>query len=82
MWGGAASLLLVYAIAKGDPVFISLQSYHAVASALVIYYCLRYRGQPCGLRDGGQLCDDSKYRGRDNNNSRLSQELVVSGGSD
>ena len=59
MWGIAASLLLVYAIAKRDLVFVSLQSYHVGASALLFYYCLRYRGQPCGLGDRGQLCEES-----------------------
>ena len=47
MWCITASLLLTYAIAKRDPVFISLQSYHLGGSALVFYYSLRYRGQPC-----------------------------------
>ena len=59
MWGIAASLLLIYAIAKRDPVFVSLQSYHVGASGLLFYYCLRYRGQPCGLRDRGQLREES-----------------------
>ncbi len=55
MWGIAALLLLTYAIAKRDPVFISLQSYHVGASALIFYYCLRYRGQLCEEHGGEPL---------------------------
>ncbi len=55
MWGVAALLLLIYAIAKRDPVFVSLQSYHVGASALIFYYCLRYRGQLCEEHGGEPL---------------------------
>jgi len=36
-----------YAIVKSDPVFVALQSYQLMACAVVLYYCLKYRGQPC-----------------------------------
>ena len=55
MWSIAALLLLIYAIAKRDPVFISLQSYHVGASALIFYYCLRYRDQLCEEHGGEPL---------------------------
>ena len=55
MWVIAALLLLVYAIAKSDPVFISLQSYQLVASTVILYYCLRYRGQFCEGHGGEPL---------------------------
>ena len=55
MWVIAALMLLVYAIAKSDPVFISLQSYHVGASTLILYYCLRYRGQLCEEHGGEPL---------------------------
>ncbi len=55
MWGIAALVLLVYAIAKRDAVFISLQSYHVGAGALIFYYCLRYRDQLCEEHGGEPL---------------------------
>jgi len=55
MWVIAALLLLTYAIAKRDPVFITLQGYHVGASTLILYYCLRYRGQLCEEHGGEPL---------------------------
>lgn len=55
MWIIAALLLLTYAIAKRDVVFISLQSYHVAASTLILYYCLRYRDQLCEEHGGEPL---------------------------
>jgi len=55
MWFTSAVLLLTYAIAKNDPVFISLQSYQVGASALVFYYCLKYRHQLCEEHGGEPL---------------------------
>lgn len=55
MWGIAAMLLLAYAIAKRDPVFVSLQSYHVAASAVIFYYSLRYRDQLCEEHGGEPL---------------------------
>ncbi len=55
MWLISAVLLLTYAIAKNDPVFISLQSYQVGASALVFYYCLKYRHQLCEEHGGEPL---------------------------
>lgn len=52
MWLIAAVLLLTYAIVKRDPVFTSLQSYQVGASALVFYYCLKYRHQFCEEHGG------------------------------
>lgn len=55
MWMAAAVLLLVYAIMRDDPVFISLQSYQAGACALILYYCVKYRGQFCEDHGGEPL---------------------------
>ena len=55
MWGIAALLLLAYAVVKRDPVFISLQSYHVGASALIFYYALRYKDQLCEEHGGEPL---------------------------
>ena len=55
MWGLAALLLLAYAIAKRDVVFISLQSYHLGAGALIFYYCLKYKDQLCEEHGGQPL---------------------------
>ena len=55
MWGLAALLLLTYAIVKRDIVFISLQSYHLGAGALIFYYCLKYKGELCEEHGGQPL---------------------------
>ncbi len=55
MWVIAALMLLAYAIAKSDAVFISLQSYNVGASTLILYYCLRYRSQLCEEHGGEPL---------------------------
>lgn len=52
LWGIAAILLLAYAIVRRDIVFVSLQSYQAGATALIFYYCLRYRGHLCDEHGG------------------------------
>ncbi len=39
MWMGSAVLLLTYAIAKSDPVFISLQGYQAGSGKLLHELC-------------------------------------------
>ncbi len=55
MWGIASLLLLIYAIVKRDPVFISLQSYQVGAGTLILYYCLKYRHQLCEEHGGEPL---------------------------
>ncbi len=55
MWMISAVLLLTYSIAKNDPVFITLQGYQAGAGALILYYCLRYKGQLCEEHGGEPL---------------------------
>ena len=55
MWVVSAVLLLIYSIAKDDLVFISLQSYQAAAGALILYFCLRYKGQRCEVHGGEPL---------------------------
>ncbi len=55
MWGIAALLLLIYAIAKRDPVFISLQVYQVGACVVIMYYCLKYRHQLCEEHGGETL---------------------------
>ncbi len=52
MWVASALLLLTYSIARKDLVFISLQSYQAAAGALILYFCIRYRGQRCEEHGG------------------------------
>ena len=41
-WGFAASLLLSFAVMRGDLVFIALQSYGLVATAVISFFCIRY----------------------------------------
>ena len=55
MWVISALLLLIYAIVKKDPVFISLQGYEVGACALIFYYCLKYRDQLCEDHGGETL---------------------------
>ena len=55
MWVVSSVLLLTYAIAKNDPVFILLQGYQAGAAALIFYYCLRYKSQLCEEHGGEPL---------------------------
>lgn len=55
MWSVSSLLLLTYAIAKRDSVFILLQTYQFGASVLIFYYCLRYRDQLCEEHGGEPL---------------------------
>ena len=52
MWIGAASLLLSYAIATGDLVFIALQSYQLSAGSVILFFCKRYEGRLCEEHGG------------------------------
>jgi uncharacterized protein with PQ loop repeat len=63
MWSVSSLLLLTYAIAKRDPVFISLQTYQVGASVLIFYYCLRYRDQLCEEHGGEPLAMRLKSAG-------------------
>ena len=45
-------LLLSYAIVRRDPVFVLLQAYHVGATALISYYCVRYKGRLCEEHGG------------------------------
>jgi uncharacterized protein with PQ loop repeat len=47
MWGIAAVLLLIYATCCEDSVFIALQSYQLVATALICVFSYRYRNSLC-----------------------------------
>jgi uncharacterized protein with PQ loop repeat len=51
-WGIAAVLLLSYAFVRRDPVFVVLQAYHVVATALICYYCVKYKGRFCEVHGG------------------------------
>jgi uncharacterized protein with PQ loop repeat len=55
MWVISAVLLLIYSIAKNDPVFILLQAYQVGAGAVIFYFCLRYKGQLCEEHGGETL---------------------------
>ncbi len=46
-WGFASVLLLSYAIIKRDPVFIALQTYQLGATALIYYFCIKYKDHFC-----------------------------------
>lgn len=52
MWLVSALLLLTYSVTKDDLVFISLQSYQAVAGGLILYFCFKYEGQHCAEHGG------------------------------
>ena len=54
-WGIAAVLLLLYAIGRRDFVFIVLQTYHVGATALICYFCIKYKGHLCEDHGGETL---------------------------
>ena len=51
-WGVSAMLLLSYAITRRDPVFIALQTYHVGATAVIFYFCIKYKGRLCEKHGG------------------------------
>jgi uncharacterized protein with PQ loop repeat len=51
-WGIAAVLLLLYAILRRDVVFIVLQTYHVGATALIYYFCIKYKHRLCEEHGG------------------------------
>lgn len=55
MWVVSAVLLLAYSIAQDDLVFVALQGYQTAAGALVLFFCLRYKGQRCEAHGGEPL---------------------------
>lgn len=62
-WGLAAMLLLAYAIVRGDPIFVVLQSYHVGATALICYYCVKYKGRLCEDHGGETYAEYLTKRG-------------------
>ncbi len=52
VWSVSASLLLVYAITTGDPVFIALQAYQLLALASICLLSRRHKGMPCDVHCG------------------------------
>ena len=50
--GIAGLLLLLYAISRNDPVFIVLQSYNLGATALIYYFCQKYKDNVCEKHGG------------------------------
>ncbi|HSG78427.1 MAG TPA: PQ-loop repeat-containing protein [Acidimicrobiia bacterium] len=52
VWSTAAILLLTYAIASGDPVFIALQGYQLVTLASISLLSIRRRASLCDLHCG------------------------------
>ena len=47
MWVTSAVLLLTYAISLGDGVFIALQTYQLVATAVICFCCKKYEHSLC-----------------------------------
>ncbi len=52
IWGMAAILLLSYAISQRDVVFIVLQSYQLVATALICVFTHKYKNSLCEIHGG------------------------------
>ncbi len=52
MWAGASALLLLYAVAIRNGVFIALQGYQLTAATLICFFCKKYEGQLCEEHDG------------------------------
>ena len=55
MWAGASVLLLLYAVAIRDGVFIALQGYQLTAATLICFFCKKYEGQLCEEHDGDHV---------------------------
>ena len=51
-WGIASVMLLLYAISRQDTVFMILQTYNLLATILIFFFCLRYRGSLCETHGG------------------------------
>ena len=47
LWLVAGLLMLVHAVAIEDPVFVALLGYQTGASALIIFFCRKYKGSLC-----------------------------------
>lgn len=47
LWLASAFLLLMYAAAIGDPIFMTVQILHSIAIGLIAYYSRRYSGSLC-----------------------------------
>lgn len=47
MWSFSSALLLIYAVAIRDTVFIALQGYQATATILICFFSKRYEKRPC-----------------------------------
>jgi uncharacterized protein with PQ loop repeat len=52
MWVVAGILLLCYAVAMRDAVFIALQSYNLAAATLICFFCKKYDGLLCEEHGG------------------------------
>lgn len=52
IWGMAAILLLGYAVSRRDAVFIALQSYQLVATALICVFTHKYKNSLCEIHGG------------------------------
>jgi uncharacterized protein with PQ loop repeat len=57
IWVTSTLLLLAYAVSNNDPIFISLQSYQLAATAIILYYSLKYRGR-CADKGYGAEVED------------------------
>ncbi len=75
MWAGASALLLLYAVAIRDGVFIALQGYQLTASTLICFFCKKYEGQLCEEHDGEmpatETVDPQIFKRRDRGYDRV-----------
>jgi uncharacterized protein with PQ loop repeat len=53
-WWIAAVLLLSYAFIRRDTVFVVLQAYNVLATSLICFFCIKYKGNLCEDH-GGEL---------------------------
>lgn len=51
-WATAAIFLLLYAVAKQDIVFISLQIYQLLVTGIILFFSFKHRGQNCDQHGG------------------------------
>ena len=76
MWSVASVLLLTYAVATGDPVFVALQSYQLAATGLICFFSKRYEDDRCEDHGGNALNSaESRWSGWKSRLSRPGRSL-------
>jgi uncharacterized protein with PQ loop repeat len=49
LWCAASSLFLIHAVVIQDAVFVGVQAVNLAAGGLIVWFCIRYRGEVCSF---------------------------------